>query len=143
MILERAENWFRDNFKYGGGNNFIDMVNFCPKCDKILRVQKIDNEKKFFCRGCNVTFPYESQKTPKTPQQSKNIAKKIKKLKTVVVSEDDDSLGSITQLCPKCGNNKAYSFEMPPLWGDEESFIRYKCSKCRHVWQEGSVVSGH
>jgi len=58
---------------------------------------------------------------------------------TVVLNEDaEKQRGAISKTCPKCGNDKALFFEIPPMWGDEETVHKYRCTKCGFTFNEGS-----
>jgi DNA-directed RNA polymerase subunit M/transcription elongation factor TFIIS len=116
----------------------------------MLSVQKAaDNSKIFLCKFCKNTYPYEenNKSNSKITSGNNNDDLRYKPLNknrpNIVDNGENVALCSMEQICPKCGYNHAYMFEMPPVYGDEESFTRYKCAKCHHVWVEGSAEGGH
>ena len=102
-------------------------MKFCPKCGAIL-VQK---KKNFSCPKCG----YRSKEKIKIISSEKVV----KNTKINVINEKDSNVWPVvTEVCPKCGNNKAYYFSAQMRSGDEGETQFFKCSKCKHTWRKYS-----
>lgn len=102
-------------------------MQFCPKCGALL-VQK---RKCFACPKCS----YRSKEKIKIVSTEK-IAKESK---IDILHEKDANVWPIvTEICPKCGHNKAYYFSAQTRAGDEAETRFFKCVKCKHSWREYS-----
>lgn len=58
----------------------------------------------------------------------------------VVISPDQDIrvLPTIRTICPKCGNDTAYVWQVQTRGGDEASTQFFRCTKCGHTTREYS-----
>jgi len=102
-------------------------MKFCPKCGAVL-VQK---KKNFVCPKCG----YRSKEKIKLISSEKVVNKG----KIDIVHEKDTSVWPIvTEVCPKCGNDKAYYFSAQMRSGDEAETQFFKCTKCGHTWRKYS-----
>jgi len=100
------------------------MMEFCPKCGSVL-VQK---RKKDGCPRCNYST--------KVRVKLKTSEKIEEKKKIEVVSEKDSHiLPIVTEVCKKCGNDKAYFWTVQTRAGDEAETKFFKCTKCEHTWR--------
>ena len=79
---------------------------FCPTCANLLLIEKTQGDFRFFCKTCPYVFFVEE---------------KLEKKMLLERKEVDDVLGgeeaweNVAQTdadCPKCGNKKAYFFEI-------------------------------
>jgi DNA-directed RNA polymerase subunit M len=98
-------------------------MEFCPKCG-IMLTKKGD---KYACSKCghskaNVTIGH-SEKMPE-------------KKKIAVIEKEESSLAQIDADCAKCGNRKAYFWQIQTRGADESPTSFFKCTKCRHTWRE-------
>ena len=108
-------------------------VEFCPKCDNMLRKEKSDEGTFLVCkcgykkeaisnRGSNKPFPH----------QKASLIKKTVVLEKVNVVE----MPTTDVLCPKCGHGKAEYFQQQTRSADEPPTTFYRCVKCDHRWRE-------
>ena len=115
------------------------MVEFCPKCEKLLRKKK--NEEEIFvllCKSCGFSKPFEKKKDPKNII-SKRIEKKITDNKTRVLDENSDNLDLKPRTkveCPKCGTFEAFYEQYQTRSADEPATTFYSCVECKHRWRE-------
>ncbi len=102
-------------------------MKFCPKCGAIL-VQK---KTKFSCPKCG----YRSKEKVKLI-----VSEKInKETKLDVLNEKDSNVWpTVNEVCPKCGNDKAYYFSAQMRSGDEAETQFFRCVKCKHTWRKNA-----
>lgn len=108
------------------------MVFFCPTCGNILLTEHGPSSSlRLFCRTCPYIFNVNQKITSRVTLQRKQI---------------DDVLGgeeawkNVDQtdaICDKCGNRRAYFFQIQIRSADEPMSIFFKCTKCSHQWREG------
>ena len=99
---------------------------FCPKCGSILTPKK-ENRKIVVKCPCGYS---------KNSKQVK-IKEDIKKSETVsVVTEDFEIHPIVDADCSKCGNKKAYFWEIQTRASDEPATSFFKCTKCKAVWRD-------
>lgn len=58
--------------------------------------------------------------------------------KIVVISEKEKEkqlLPTTKVICPNCGFNRAYYWEIQTRSGDEGTTQFFKCVKCGHIWR--------
>ena len=102
-------------------------MKFCPKCGSIL-VQK---KKNFSCPKCG----HRSKEKIKIISSEKNIHEE----KLSVLHEKDSSVWpTVSEVCPKCGNDKAYYFSAQMRSGDEAETQFFRCVKCKNTWRKNS-----
>jgi len=99
-------------------------MEFCPKCGAVL----VHKQKNDGCPRCN----YSSKgKTKLTVSEKLGEKKKI-----VVVSEKDNEIHPvITEVCKKCGHDRAYFWTIQTRASDESETKFFKCVKCTHTWK--------
>ncbi|MHA1584724.1 MAG: transcription factor S [Promethearchaeota archaeon] len=113
------------------------MVEFCPKCEKMLRRKKDANGDFILeCPACHFSKPYVKDRQKK--KMSKALEKKILDNKTRVVGEEPSlELKPKTKVeCPKCGNDEAFYDQFQTRSADEPATTFYSCTKCGHRWRE-------
>eukprot|EP01117_Protostelium_nocturnum_P001432 TRINITY_DN1172_c3_g2_i1.p1 TRINITY_DN1172_c3_g2~~TRINITY_DN1172_c3_g2_i1.p1 ORF type:complete len:109 (+),score=33.30 TRINITY_DN1172_c3_g2_i1:45-371(+) len=108
------------------------MVHFCPTCSNLLMTEHGNTTSRFFCPTCPYVFDIH-----------KRISNKVlferKKVDDVLGGEETwANLDQATVNCEKCGNDRAYFFQMQTRSADEPMTIFYKCTnkKCNHQWKE-------
>ena len=86
----------------------------------------------FVCRKCG----YEEPLDPEAASKYK-ITQKIKHEREdiPVIEQDVATLPKVKVICPKCGNDEAYWWELQTRAGDEPSTIFYRCTKCGYTWR--------
>jgi DNA-directed RNA polymerase subunit M len=101
---------------------------FCPKCGSILKPLKEGARVMWVC-SCGY----------RTADGKIEISEKMKKQKEIeVVEEKAERLPVTEELCPKCGNDKAYFWSKQTRAADEPETRFYRCVKCGHTWREYS-----
>ncbi|RLF80411.1 transcription factor S, partial [Thermococci archaeon] len=95
-------------------------MKFCPKCGNIMLPDK--KRGVFVCRKCG----YEEPLDPEAASKYK-ITQKIKHEREdiPVIEQDVATLPKVKVICPKCGNDEAYWWELQTRAGDEPSTIFY------------------
>ncbi|MDD4352890.1 MAG: hypothetical protein PHN56_00375 [Candidatus Nanoarchaeia archaeon] len=114
------------------------MVKFC-ECGGMLREKKDkeSNELELICK-CGKT--YEFKKTEKNPINQKKINQKLNYNKTIIIDQDTHLETLLVIPCPNCGYDKGYTYELPPLYGDEDNLNRYKCGKCKTTYSDDAKI---
>ncbi len=94
---------------------------FCSECGSI----GIPDNGNFICVSCGneVGSSISRISNPSTSAYGPNMA--IPEFK-----------GSMEHECERCGHDKAFFAEVPPLYGDEFSTFFFKCAKCGLVVRE-------
>jgi len=98
-------------------------MEFCPKC-KILLKKK---DEKSICSKCGYSKESVSLKTSEKIPERKAIA---------VIEKEESALAQIDANCEKCGNRKAYFWQVQTRGSDESPTNFFKCVKCKHTWRE-------
>lgn len=100
-------------------------MEFCPKCGSVL-IQKRKNDG---CPRCN----YSSKERVKI-----RTSEKIEEKKEIGImsSKDTETLPIISEICKKCGNEKAYFWTVQTRSGDEAETKFFRCTKCDFTWRE-------
>jgi len=98
-------------------------MEFCPKCG-IMLTKKGD---KYACSKCGHS---------KANVSISHSEKMAEKKKIAVITKEESSLAQIDTECPKCGNRKAYFWQLQTRGSDESPTSFFKCTKCSHTWRE-------
>jgi len=111
-------------------------MRYCDKCGSLLLPSKKQKEDLVFKCPCGevYTFGPEDKKTYKLSSSIDNT----KNVTAVFSNDDDRDNGAVTKVCPKCGHAKAILSEIPPMYGDEETIFKFKCTSCGYTYDEGS-----
>ena len=101
-------------------------MEFCPNCGAML-LPNSDNTLK--C-SCGYT------KNLASDNNEYNISREVKETKGVVnMGEAEDLRSTITEICPECGHDKAYSEIRQTRSADEAPTRIFECEKCGHKWR--------
>lgn len=106
-------------------------MQFCPKCGSILMPKKEGKKTVLACSRC-------SYKSSDTKDLSIKESVKEKPKDVGVVEKDVETLPTTDAECDKCGNNKAYYWEVQTRAADEPATKFLKCTKCKHIWRDYS-----
>lgn len=106
-------------------------MQFCPKCGSIMIPKKEGKETIVVCSRC-------SHKSSDTENMSFKETVKEKEKDVGVVESDVETLPTTKEDCPKCGNDKAYYWEIQTRASDEPATKFLKCTKCKHTWRDYS-----
>ncbi len=116
-------------------------MEFCPKCGKrLVPTKKKEGKKNILvlkCPKCGYEKPAEGKivspaKVISTTPSKESIAiidRKAQELRT---------LPTVTIICPKCGNNTAYVWQVQTRGSDESSTQFFRCTKCGYTFREYS-----
>ncbi len=111
-------------------------MEFCPKCGTKLTPTKKKKGKATIvlsCPKCGYKKPAALATMPKViehkPERIAVIGKKEQKLRT---------LPTVRVECPKCGNMKAYVWQVQTRGTDESSTQFFRCTKCSYTFREYS-----
>ena len=109
------------------------MVDFCPKCDNMLRKRKLDDGIYLVCQcGYKIKSENEHSINKPLPYQKARLIKK-----TVVLEKINQvSMPTAEVICPKCGHTKAEYFQQQTRSADEPPTTFFRCVKCNHRWRE-------
>ncbi|MEM2956351.1 MAG: transcription factor S [Candidatus Pacearchaeota archaeon] len=98
-------------------------MEFCPKCGILLKKK----EEKFICLKCGYTKGAVSIKTSEKIPEKKSIS---------IIEKEESSLPEIDIQCEKCGNKKAYFWQIQTRGADESPTNFFRCTKCKHTWRQ-------
>ena len=115
-------------------------MEFCPTCGSFLSPAKSKQGDEIVmvlaCSKCG----YTKQSSAKKAQlrTGKVIQPKRKPIVTVISEEDQKmaTLPTIKVVCPKCGNNLVFVWQVQTRGGDEASTQFMRCTKCSHTFRE-------
>ena len=100
---------------------------FCPKCGSILKPKMIRDKKVMSC-SCGYT---DNKLGAVTLTETKKD-----EIRMDVVETEASVNPIVNEDCPKCKNNKAYTWFQQMRAGDEPETHFFKCTKCSHTWRE-------
>ena len=113
-------------------------MEFCPKCGSRLIPKKIKTEDKteFFlvCRKGDYTKK-DVDLTLKPSMTNNGNPKRI----VAVISRNEQKLNTLPTLkveCPKCGNKKAYVWQLQTRGLDQSSTQFMRCTRCNHTFRD-------
>lgn len=113
-------------------------MEFCPKCGSILVPKKIKTEDKIemilVCRKGDYTKK-EASITLKAPVANIEDSKK----KVAIISKNEQKLKTLPTIkveCSKCGNKKAYVWQLEIRGSDKSTTQFMRCTKCDYTFRE-------
>lgn len=109
---------------------------FHEKCGTLLKRQTTDGKTELYCPTCKENIPRHLLRN-----NNNLIVAKANDLKyKSALIQDDPNSAPIEHDCEKCGFDKAYELIFPPIRGDEDETIMYKCGRCGNVYRENTKV---
>ena len=111
------------------------VLDFCPKCEGIIIPVEKEGKLIHKCVSCNFIF----EETPKRIIVKESMIKKAKQGKGVC--EDKNLLATYSNICKKCGHDKAQVLDLGIFYSDEDNLILLKCGKCGYSERIGRKVS--
>ncbi|WP_458402674.1 transcription factor S [Methanobrevibacter sp.] len=101
-------------------------MEFCPECGAML----LPKNGKLEC-GCG----YEKDLSADNDEYE--VSRKVETEENVKMLGEDIDLGpGVTEICPKCGHDKA-TYELKQTRSADEAPTRFfTCKKCKHKWRE-------
>jgi len=83
---------------------------------------------KWKCASCGTTVPFgRAREVGRTEATARSVG---------VVETKHQTLPTTDELCPKCGNGKAYWVLRQTRGADEPETRILECTKCGHKWRE-------
>lgn len=104
---------------------------FCPKCGSILMPRDVKGKKVI---GCSCGYVADNAKTT-ISEKSKSPSEQ----RTGGVADgtgNTDVRPSVSEKCPKCGHDDAYTWEIQTRAGDEPATRFFECKMCKNKWRE-------
>ena len=103
-------------------------MEFCPKCGAMM----FPSDGVLKCNSCGY-----SDELSNTNEYA--VSRKVEAEETVkMLGEDIDVRPTTTEVCPECGNDKAY-YELKQTRSADEAPTRFfTCTECKHSWREYS-----
>lgn len=100
-------------------------MEFCPECGAML----LPKEGKLEC-SCGYVKNLSDN-------NEYEVSKKVDAEENVKMLGEDVDLGpGVTEICPKCGHDKA-TYELKQTRSADEAPTRFfTCKKCKHKWRE-------
>jgi transcription factor S len=100
---------------------------FCPKCKRLMRPDKPAGV--WRCGACGTKVPFgKSIEVGRTNPTGRSMA--------VIEEGKGPTLPTADELCPKCGNGRAYWVLRQTRGADEPETRIFECTKCGHKWRE-------
>ena len=100
-------------------------MEFCPECGAMM----LPNNGVLKCNKCG----YSNELNDNAQYE---VSKEINAEETVKYVEDIDMGEGVTEICPKCGHDKA-TYELKQTRSAYEAPTRFfTCKKCKHKWRE-------
>lgn len=114
-------------------------LNFCENCGGMVRNQQI-NKKQFysFCDNCR-NFKLITEEENFTTAISEKINKRGEKGDGI--SSGKNEFATYTNICKKCGHDKAQILDLGIFYSDEDNLIMLKCGKCGFAERIGKKTS--
>jgi DNA-directed RNA polymerase subunit M len=117
---------------FSGGST----MEFCPKCGALLMPGE-DEEGKLVlrCKSCGYVKKVDKNELENTYRITHRITHGPHD-EMIVVKEEVRTLPIAKVKCPKCGNDRAYYWQLQTRRADEAMTTFYKCVKCGHTWRK-------
>ncbi|RVD91436.1 DNA-directed RNA polymerase subunit M [Tubulinosema ratisbonensis] len=104
-------------------------MHFCPDCDNMLVMEKIDLTYSYCCNTC-------SYKKELVIALKHTVEYQPREEDKIWYEEDENkNLDYCEKLC-ECGETRVSFFQMQTRSADEPMTIFYKCVKCKNTWRE-------
>jgi len=112
-------------------------MEFCPKCGSRLVLKKVEGKRASLMLVC-----------PKCGYKKRELRRKVAMIirgksqqPVIVIGKDEQKLRTLPTVrveCPKCGNNRAYVWQVQTRGADESSTQFLRCTKCGYTFREYS-----
>jgi len=107
-------------------------MKFCPECKSLMLPKK--NEKGDAVYDCKCGYSEVGGDTKFTTESK---AKEVKDIE-LPTTDADERLPDCDAKCDKCGNDRAYYWEIQTRASDEPPTRFFKCTKCKFTWRDYS-----
>ncbi|MBI4095319.1 MAG: transcription factor S [DPANN group archaeon] len=108
-------------------------MKFCPKCGSMMKHH--DNNFVCACGHKEAVAGKVEFREVKAGQLKARVQKQETKDERQN-TESRDTMPVVDNVCPKCGNPKAYWWEMQTRAADEAATQFFRCTKCNHTWRK-------
>jgi DNA-directed RNA polymerase subunit M len=113
-------------------------MEFCPKCGtRLTPTKKKKKDKVTLILSC----PKCGYKKPTAPITEPQIIEHKPQEQIAVIGKEEQKLRTLPTVrieCPKCGNMKAYVWQVQTRGTDESSTQFFRCTKCNYTYREYS-----
>jgi transcription factor S len=115
-------------------------MDFCPQCGSLLIPKKVKSGTQITiilaCKKC----PYKNKEvTGNDKLDVKTISHNSKPMIAVIDKEQELNVEPTMQItCEKCGNTKAYVWQVQTRGADESSTQFLRCTSCGYTFRENS-----
>jgi len=106
-------------------------LEFCPECESMLRLHKENGKSILKCK-CG----YKKVVNEESTATDTNSVQKLQKNEIEIIDSEIGTLPTKTEECPKCGNKKAFYWQLQTRSGDEAMTTFFRCTKCKFTWRE-------
>lgn len=101
-------------------------MEFCPKCGAMM----LPSDGVLKCKSCGPSDDSDSK------IDEYKVSEKIEANDNVKYVEDLEPGEGVTEICPKCGHDKA-TYELKQTRSADEAPTRFfTCLKCKYKWRE-------
>jgi DNA-directed RNA polymerase subunit M/transcription elongation factor TFIIS len=105
-------------------------------CGARLTAKLIDGKLAWYCEKCRLQVAGEVPTLMERPDPRLSQHQPIR----TVLRDDQSENAPVEHECAKCGFGRAYLIVQPPVYGDEDDVIIYKCGRCGNVDREQTKV---
>ncbi|MEM0143305.1 MAG: hypothetical protein QXL94_05065 [Candidatus Parvarchaeum sp.] len=109
---------------------------FHDKCGSLLVRKKANETMEAYCPNCKEFIPSSMLRKSEPVINKANESRPF-----AIISDESKDNAPIERHCENCGFDRAYEYVMPPMHGDEDELIMYKCAKCGKVYRENTKTS--
>ncbi|MCL5112333.1 MAG: hypothetical protein M1500_01275 [Candidatus Marsarchaeota archaeon] len=108
---------------------------FHEKCGTLLKRKTTEKGVEIYCPSCNDIVPEKLIR-----KSEKIVIKANSPITGFPLINDDPKNAPIEHKCDGCDFDRAYEYILPPIRGDEDETIMYKCAKCGKVSRENTKI---
>ncbi len=115
-------------------------MEFCPTCGtRLTPIQELVGDKStlvLVCKKCSFKEPVSGTKTTLT-----RVVKHTPQQRIALIGKEEQRLRTLPTIrveCPRCGNNRAYVWQVQTRGSDESSTQFFRCTKCNYTFREYS-----
>ena len=113
-------------------------MEFCSACGSRLVPKKVvgSNLLLFICTKCDKTVKKNVSSPSELAREINHSPKQF--IAVIEKTEDINILPTIDVECPRCGNNRAFVWQVQIRGNDESSTQFMRCTKCDFTFRENS-----
>lgn len=116
-------------------------MEFCPKCEGMLRKRKLDDGTYVLVCRCGYERPLAAKaaaesEVPVNLEDLSPAKRKALAREATVIESEEVTHPTTSVECPKCKHDEAEWWELQTRSADEPATVFYRCTKCRFTWRE-------